>query len=122
METRKIDLAKYRGQQSSLFTGRPQGELARQELNLSKNDIEKDKIVFIIPNGTSSINPSFYLGLLYESIKNLGFENFENFYTFEIADSNPEIKLVLQSNLEDGKRNALNTLQGKSGLGRFLKK
>ena len=34
METKRIDLFKYRGNNSSLFTGRPQGEAARKELKL----------------------------------------------------------------------------------------
>ncbi len=122
METKRIDLYKFRGQDSSLFTGRPQGESARKELNLDKNDKMGNKIVFVIPNETTSFNPSFYLGLLFDSIKYFGFDKFENYYTFEIADTNPEIKKVLFSNLEDGKRNALNTLLGKTGLSRFIKK
>jgi hypothetical protein len=122
METKTIDLFKYRGKDSSLFTGRPQGELARLELNLEKNDKAGNKIIFIIPKETSSFNPSFYLGLLYESIKHFGFDKFEEYYTFEIADEDPAIKKVLQTNLNDGKRNALNTILGKTGLSRFIKK
>jgi hypothetical protein len=117
---RKIELLKYRGNASSLFTGRPQGEQAREELELDK--IDKDKTVtvqFIIPSGTSSFNPSFYLGLLFNSIKTLG-ENFEKKYTFTIEDKNEDVQKVLQANLNDGKRNALNTISGKTGLGRFL--
>ena len=122
METKKINLLKYRGNESSLFTGRPQGEAARADLNLNKNDKEKKTIAFIIPKETTSFNPSFYLGLLFESIKYFGFEEFEKYYTFEIADEDPEIRKVLQTNLDDGKRNALNTIMGKTGLGRFINK
>jgi hypothetical protein len=120
METKKIDLFKYRGKDSSLFTGRPQGEAARRELDLDKNDRLKKKLIFVIPKDTSSINPSFYLGLLYDSIKKFGFDKFENYYSFEIAEEDPERRKVLLSNLEDGKRNALNTILGKTGLGRFI--
>lgn len=122
MKTNRIDLLKFRGQDSSLFTGRPQGEAARSELKLDKSDKEGNKMILVIPNGTSSFNPSFYLGLLYESIKFFGFEKFENFYSFEITDEDPAIRKVLLSNLEDGKRNALNTILGKAGLGRFINK
>lgn len=120
MEAKRIDLLKYRGKASSLFTGRPQGEAARNELKLDNNDKSRQKIIFIIPKETSSFNPSFYLGLLYESIKYFGFDEFEKYYTFEIADEDPAIKKVLQTNLNDGKRNALNTILGKTGLSRFF--
>lgn len=122
METKKINLLKYRGNDSSLFTGRPQGEASRKELNIDANDKKGDKIVFIIPKGTSSINPSFYLGLLYDSIKYFGIDKYEEYYSFEIEDTNEITKGVLLENLQDGKRNALNTLTGNSGLSRFLKK
>lgn len=122
METKKINLLKYRGNDSSLFTGRPQGEAAREELKLDENDKKKNQIIFTLPKGTSSINPSFYLGLLYESIKHFGIDLFEEYYKFEIEDTNEVTKGVLLENIADGKRNALNALTGKSGLGRFLKK
>lgn len=122
METKRIDLLKYRGKESSLFTGRTQGEAVRNELDLDSNDKSSSKIIFIIPKGTSSFNPSFYLGLLYESIKHFGYDEFENYYIFEIADEDPVIKKVLQSNLNDGKRNALNSILGKTGLSRFFNK
>lgn len=122
MEIKKIDLLKFRGNNSSLFTGRPQGESARAELKIDQNDKKLNKIIFIIPKGTSSFNPSFYLGLLYDSIKRLGIDKFEEYYQFEIVDPNTDTRGVLLENLEDGKRNAINTLTGKSGLGRFLNK
>jgi len=122
METKRIDLLKFRGNDSSLFTGRTQGEAARKELKLDSNDKIGQEIIFIIPDGTSSFNPSFYLGLLYDSIKYLGFDEFEKLYTFEIADDDPAIKKVLRTNLNDGKRNALNTILGKTSLSRFFNK
>ncbi len=121
MERRRIDLIKFRGKNSSLYTGRPQGEQTRDELNLDKTDSQKGiEIEFLIPKGTSSFNPSFYLGLLYKSLKKLGVSEFERKYSFVIEDENPEIRRVLNGNLEDGKRNAINTLEGKTGFGRFL--
>ena len=122
METKKINLLKYRGNDSSLFTGRPQGEAARTELKIDANDKTGGKIIFLVPKGTSSINPSFYLGLLYDSIKYFGINKYEEYYSFEIEDTNEVTKGVLIENLQDGKRNALNTITGNSGLSRFLKK
>ena len=65
----------------------------------------------IIPEGTTSFNPSFYLGLLYDSFKNLG-KDFDNKYKFVIEDEDQEIRIrsVIEANLEDGKRNAFNSL------------
>lgn len=120
MDPINIDLTKYRGVNSTLFTGRPQGEAARLELNLSKLDKEKEKIVLVIPKGTSSFNPSFFLGLLFDSVKELGIEKFEEKYSFNIVDDNPEIKKVIEENIADGKRNALNSILKKNNLSRFF--
>lgn len=117
----KIELLKYRGNNSSLFTGRPQGEDARIELKLDEIDKSKDLIVFVIPKNTTSFNPSFYLGLLFKSIKKLGIEEFEKKYSFEITEKdNLDIISVLKDNLDDGKRNALNTINKKNSFNRFF--
>ncbi len=122
MGTKIIDLLKYRGKNSSLFTGRPQGECARVELGLDSCDESQDIIKINIPKGTSSINPSFFLGLLFQSIKKLGIERFEQKYIFVIEDENEEVRTVLLSNLDDGKRNATNEILNKTGLKRFIDK
>lgn len=103
-----------------MFTGRPQGESARRDLSLSEKDKKKEEVILVIPQGTTSFNPSFYLGLLFESIKHHGVDKFEEYYKFEIEDDNEVIRKILWEDLSDGKRNAINTLSGKSGLGRFL--
>ena len=77
MTQKKIDLTKFRGNKSSLFTGRPQGLEARTELNLDALDRTSDlEITFEIPEDTTSFNPSFYLGLLYPSYKIFGCSRF----------------------------------------------
>lgn len=120
MDTIKINLEKFRGLNSTLFTGRPQGEAVRKELKLNDLDKGTNKIIFVIPKGTSSFNPSFYLGMLFDSIKFLGEDKFDNTYSFEIVDENDEIKKVLKDNLNDGKRNAMNTILKKTGFKRFI--
>lgn len=121
MKTKQIDLKKYRGNRSSLFTGRVQGKEARSELQLDSLDARNDiKVVFEIPEGTTSFNPSFYLGLLYESYKNLGVERFGEKYSFDIKTSDPDSVRVIKNNLEDGKRNAYNELDKKTGLWKFI--
>lgn len=117
----EIDLGKYKNPKSTNFTGRPQGSSVRNSIGLDKLDKEKDKTVeLIIPNGTTSFNPSFYLGLLFDSYKKLGLEQFKKKYTIRIASSNPETRKVLERNLEDGMRNANNALGNKNILKEFI--
>ncbi len=120
MKTTKIELLKYRGQNSTLFTGRPQGEMARNELKLDEMDKEDGTINLVIPKGTTSFNPSFFLGLLYDSIKRLGLNNFTTKYIFIIEDDDEEIKKVINDNIEDGKRNALNSIDKKNIFDKFF--
>ena len=123
MTEKAIDLAKFRGNQSTIFTGRPQGRSARVDLKLDELDKDSDvEVHFKIPKGTTSFNPSFYLGLLYTSYKNLGIDGFANKYKFEIVDTDPSIRKVLEQNLEDGVRNAINELNKKTGLWPFINK
>jgi hypothetical protein len=117
----KIELLKFRGNNSSIFTGRPQGEEARIALGLDDIDKTESKVEIIIPKGTTSFNPSFYLGLLYDSIKHLGIEGFKSKYEFKIEGSSASMISVIEKNLNDGIRNAENTLLGKTGFKRFLR-
>lgn len=121
METKSINLHKYRGNKSTVFTGRPQGEEARKELLLDELDKVDTLITLIIPENTTSFNPSFFLGLLYESIKTLGIDKFEDKYKFQINDDNQIVKNIILSDIQDGKRSAINSIMGKSGFDRFLK-
>lgn len=115
-----IDLGKYKSPKSSLFTGRPQGESVRKETKLDVLDQNEEKITVKIPAGTSSINPSFFLGLFFPSIKNLGLKKFEEKYTFTFEDDNPTIRTILRSHIEDALRNASNTISKKNSFSVFL--
>lgn len=120
METIIIDLSNFKSSNNTLFTGRPQGEETRKRLNLNKIDKDNSIISFVIPEGTTSFNPSFYLGLLFDSIKALGIEGFHKKYRFTFKDDNKKIINVLKDNLIDGERNAINVINKKSGLSKFL--
>jgi hypothetical protein len=111
-----INLKTYRGQGSSLFTGRPQGKKVRELLLLDSLDLSDENITLKIPIGTTSINPSFYLGLLYESIKKLGESNFKKKYTIIFEEEDPEIKKLLQNHIDDGFRSATNTINNLTGF------
>jgi ribosomal protein L33 len=117
METIKIDLNSYKSDKSSVFTGRPQGKSVREKLNLDKYDKDKNtNVVFTIPDNTSSFNPSFYLGLLFPSYETLGIDKFDEKYSFEILTNNDEITKVINSDLLDGKRSAINSMKKSSKI------
>jgi hypothetical protein len=117
-----IELSKYKNAKSSIFTGRPQGEEVRKILNLDDLDKSDDKIEFIIPDDTLSFNPSFYLGLLFPSYKKLRPEGFDLKYSFIVNSDNIDIVRVINKDLLDGKRNAINSLESpNSGFASFFK-
>ncbi|WP_456313544.1 hypothetical protein [Pseudomonas shirazensis] len=121
METSKIDLSKYKSSKSSIFTGRPQGEEVRKLLKLDDIDKNEEEVVFEIPDNTISFNPSFYLGLLFESYKQLGPEKFERKYSFFINSDNKDVLKVVEKDLMDGRRNAINSLEEpNSGFASFF--
>lgn len=112
--TMKIELKNYRPPNSTSFSGRPQGVEARTKIKISELDQKEiEEVEFIIPGDTTSFNPSFFLGLLYDSIKKLGFERFNKKYHLIIETDNPDRKRALEKNIEDGFRSAYNTLNGK---------
>ena len=119
MIMKEINLRNYRPVNSFSFSGRPQGEAVRKSLNLEKLDNEPDEIKIKIPSDTTSFNPSFFLGLLYNSIVRLGLPKFQSKYQFDIETENPLLKTAIRKNIEDGIRNASNSLNKKSGLNIF---
>lgn len=99
----------HRGPNSTIFTGRSQGRQVREELGLSKADKDNESYEVHIPEGTTSFNPSFYLGLFYDSIKNLGgIENFKRKYILIFDDKNPSIVECLKEDISDNERQATN--------------
>jgi hypothetical protein len=117
---KEFDLGKYRGVNSTVYTGRPQGEAARRDLKLESYDSNDSKVAFLIPSDTTTITPSFFLGLLYESIKKLGLDGYSKKYVFKFQETNEDIVRILKRDIEDGERNAVNSIGGKRGLGSFL--
>lgn len=119
-ETAGFDLLTFRGPASTVFTGRPQGEDARKKLNLDQTDKNDTVVRFRIPIDTTSITPSFFLGLLYDSIKRLGFDQYKSKYLFDLAGMDAERRQILTKDIEEGERNAINTIKGRRGLNIFL--
>src|SRR5438445_13479250 len=114
MENRivELDLLNYRGIKSTVYTGRPQGEEARRKMGLDKLDRENDCVSFLIPIDTTTITPSFFLGLLYDSIKKLTFEKYKSKYLFNFGKMNPDRIEILKKDIQEGERNAINSIKG----------
>ena len=120
-----IDLTKYRGDASTSFTGRPEGRSARSELMLDQKDQDGLKYIVKIPVNTSALNPSFYLGLFFDSIKTLGVNSFEEKYVIQYdSKESPDKVRIISRDISEGKRHAINQLEsdskGRGGLFRFF--
>ncbi|MCT4673871.1 MAG: hypothetical protein N4A37_11590 [Prolixibacteraceae bacterium] len=101
MRKAKIKLKGYQKNGREIFIGRSQGNEARDDANLEALEKEYDKIVVIIPKGTSSISPSFFLGMFSKSIMSLGgVDNFLKKYEFEFSDDDHDVKEFLKLNIE----------------------
>lgn len=99
---------------SNILYGRLNGRTKREELGLDEIDKEPDaRVHFIIPEYMLSVNPSFYLGLMTDSIKTLGEEEFGRKYHFSIlADLNSDEQMQtraasIRENLSHGKKYAI---------------
>lgn len=80
--------------------GRNQGQFLRQLFNLDKIDRSNNEVVFVISNETSAITPSFFKGLCYNSILNLGNLKFQKKYKFETEVNMPTIKEAITHEIE----------------------
>jgi len=114
-----FNLKEYRPPNTFAFIGRKQGEDARKQLKLDLLDKSDDVIELVVPKDTTSFNPSFFLGLLYASISRLGVDHFRNKYNFTYETDSPSLRDILKRNIEDGIRNATNSINNKSGLSVF---
>jgi hypothetical protein len=102
--TTRINLLPFRGLRTSIYVGVKKGALVRNKLDLYRLDRNDDKIIFIIPSGTSTLGISFYKGLLEKSIERLGKDKFNLKYSFEITSKNETIRRCINRNLNDAKR------------------
>jgi len=123
MNNNQIDITKYRGNNSTSYTGRPEGKNARENAKLDDFDTDQNVYTVLIPKGTTAFNPSFFLGFFFDTIKKLGIEEFEEKYilTFQNENENELNKKRVLRDIEEGKRHAKNQLQPKTGFFKFLK-
>lgn len=104
---------------SAIIYGKLNGRNKRDELGLDRIDKEPNSEVhFVIPRHVMSVNPSFYLGLLTDSLKTLGEEDFDKKYKFTVVselrsdESSQNAAKKVRRNLKDGKRYAIMDVYG----------
>ncbi len=111
MENKIIELTKVHrgGLKSYSFSGRPNGEQVRIELDLENKDNDSFTYEIKMPIDTTSFNPSFYLGLLFDSIKKLGgVEELKRKYIFDLTSIDEEFRPFIEENISECERKARN--------------
>lgn len=121
METNKKQLIldkSFRGAspKGTAFAGRPEGQQVRKVLNVSQLDADANMYLIELPDDTTSFNPSFYLGLFFESIRDLGWSRFQEKYQFDYSVFRPALAVIIRQNIEECERKAKNELNKKTGL------
>lgn len=107
----------HRGADSTLFTGRLEGKAVRKELMLDEKDSINTKFRVFIPEGTTSFNTSFFLGLFFASIQKLGsMSAFYDKYDISLSKLEDELKPSIERNLKECFRKAENELNNSTGL------
>jgi hypothetical protein len=91
----KVDMNKYRSENSRVFSGRDRGKSVRAQLGLDEFDKNEEVAEFTFPVDILSINNSFFIGMFGLSVKNLGRVRFIQKYKF-FGDE------VLLENIEEG--------------------
>lgn len=106
------------GTNSTTFSGRPEGEAVRKVIGVSKYDGMEGVIKVTIPADTTSFNPSFFLGLFYESVKALGsVEAFKSKYQIDLSNfENEEQRQLIEADIADSYRRCENEMDKKTGL------
>ena len=104
----EISIQKYLRNGSKNFYGREVGIEAREALNLSQKDNDEYSYIFIIPTETITISPSFFGGMLGDSVLKLGEKRFREKYSF--LDTEKKLDESIKQDYEEGIYDALNGL------------
>lgn len=104
------------GGKSTTFSGRSEGKDVRSNLRLDSIDNNGKEYVIEMPSDTTSFNPSFFLGLFFESIKRLGIEGFKDKYKISLSNMSANLKVIIQDNLDECMRKASNEYNDLTGL------
>lgn len=85
------------GAKSTSFSGRREGREVRKKHNLDEKDKDDNSYIVLMPQDTTSFNPSFFLGLFYQSIKKLGIEKFQKKYVFSYDNLYESLRNVIKT-------------------------
>lgn len=119
METINLTTSHRGGAKSTSFSGRPEGQAVRESLSIENNyDLKEGPFKVIIPSDTTSFNPSFFLGLFYDSIKKMGsVAKFKEKFVFDLSNfNNNELRSLIEEDLEDCYQRCSNELNNLTGL------
>lgn len=76
-ENVEVNLEKLSGK---VFVGRANGQAARKYFRLNKYSEKDNRILFLVPKDTISVNSSFFLGLFGEDVQRIG--DFDKFFEY----------------------------------------
>lgn len=110
------------GSVSTSFSGRTEGRTVRKLHNVDKMDSDDNNYYIKMPQDTSSFNPSFFLGLFFPSIKQMGMDKFKKKYEFFYDNLYEGLGPIIKDNISECYRRAYNELNGVTALDEFLKK
>lgn len=87
-----VDLGRFQSGDARVFAGRTRGANVRAKARLDELEADGDVIQVLVPEGTFSVNSSFFLGMFEQSIRRLGETEFRNRYKFMGADIDETIE------------------------------
>lgn len=109
------------GSNSTSFSGRREGRNARKVYQLDAKDEDKVSYSIHIPEDTTSMNPSFFLGMFYLSVKKLGLEKFRSKYKFDLSNLKPGLEPIIKRNIEECLVRAVREMSGRTGLDSLIR-
>ena len=118
MKTIELTKEHRGGSKSTSFSGRPEGQAVRVSLSIDNYDNEEGPFIVTIPPDTTSFNPSFFLGLFYNSVKKLGsVAKFKEKFKFDLSNfKNDELRCLVEEDLEDCYQRCSNELNNLTGI------
>lgn len=92
------------------FAGRKEGQKVREKLALDQKDYDGYRYEIIMPEDTMSFEPSFYLGLLFGSVKKLGWDKFAQKYRFNLDNLPDSQRGAIRVGVDECEKQAKNEL------------
>lgn len=105
-----IELKRFKRKESKIFTGRTEGQKARNDCNLDEIDRNDKNVNILIPDDTLSVNSSFFSGMFQKSLNYLGEIRFREKYRFICGK-----EVIIRINIEQDIKNCLLMLEKVEG-------